>query len=152
MSIHQENRCHHLQALAVYRNYYVLHSAELKKNLISSLGQKPLQELHQRNALRHFLVLLRQILFLGGATYFLFTPQSIWVWVLAILVQGFTVFNFTVMLHEVVHRTVFAKDRPFWYKVLGYLYAIPSGISASQFNRWHMGHQNGGQQKPDTWS
>ena len=49
-------------------------------------------------------------------------------------------FNFTVLLHEVVHHTVFLKRRPRWERLLGFLYAVPSGISATQFSRWHLDH------------
>ena len=54
--------------------------------------------------------------------------------------QGFTVFNFTVLLHEVLHDLVFAERRPIAERALGLLYAVPSGISASQFTRWHLDH------------
>jgi fatty acid desaturase len=50
------------------------------------------------------------------------------------------VFDGTVLLHEVVHRSVFDGDRPRAYRWLGLLYAIPSGISATQFTRWHLDH------------
>jgi fatty acid desaturase len=53
---------------------------------------------------------------------------------------GFTAFNFTVLLHEVVHHTVFDSRRPAADRLLGWLYAVPSGISASQFTRWHLDH------------
>jgi fatty acid desaturase len=56
------------------------------------------------------------------------------------IVQGFTIFNFTVLLHEVVHHTIFVRRRPLAERILGLLYAVPSGISASQFTRWHLDH------------
>jgi len=55
-------------------------------------------------------------------------------------VEGLTIFNFTVLLHEVVHHTVFEGNHERAYRLLGYLYAIPSGLSASQFTRWHLDH------------
>jgi beta-carotene hydroxylase len=125
------------------RNYYVLHSKELKRDLQRYLGQECLQKLHQRQALHHFLVLLRQLLLLGISVFFLIQDFHWGIWLLAILVLGFTIFNFTVLLHEVIHRTIFAKNRPLFYKILGYGYAIPSGISASQFTRWHLDHHQG---------
>ena len=66
-------------------------------------------------------------------------PQP-WIWIPAALVAGWTIFNFTVLLHEVVHRAVFNGPRPGADRVLGLLYAIPSGISALQFTRWHLTH------------
>jgi fatty acid desaturase len=35
---------------------------------------------------------------------------------------------------------VFESRRPRLERVLGFLYAIPSGLSASQFTRWHLDH------------
>jgi fatty acid desaturase len=55
-------------------------------------------------------------------------------------VQGFTVFNFTVLLHEVLHHNVFQRRHPLAERVLGFLYAVPSGIAPSQFTRWHLDH------------
>jgi len=45
-----------------------------------------------------------------------------------------------VLLHEVVHHAVFERRHPRAERALGLLYAIPSGISASQFTRWHLDH------------
>ena len=63
-----------------------------------------------------------------------------WIWIPAALVAGWTIFNFTVLLHEVVHRAVFNGPRPAAERALAILYAIPSGISALQFTRWHLTH------------
>lgn len=62
------------------------------------------------------------------------------IWVPAALVAGWTIFNFTVLLHEVVHRTVWNGPKPRAERLLGILYAVPSGISALQFTRWHLTH------------
>ena len=67
-------------------------------------------------------------------------PRSPLLWIPLALVQGFTVFNFTVLLHEVVHHAVFERRRPRAERLLGLLYAVPSGISATQFTRWHLDH------------
>ncbi|HEY4491553.1 MAG TPA: fatty acid desaturase, partial [Acidobacteriota bacterium] len=60
-------------------------------------------------------------------------------------IQGFTVFKFTVLLHEVVHNAVFvpSKKSRMFNALLGLVYAFPSGISASQFTRWHLDHHAG---------
>lgn len=49
------------------------------------------------------------------------------------------------LLHEVVHHLVWPRDRRRVraYRVLGWLYALPSGISPSQFTRWHLDHHRG---------
>jgi len=46
--------------------------------------------------------------------------------------------SFTVLLHEVLHHLVFEKRHPVAERVLAWRYAIPSGIAASQFTRWHL--------------
>ena len=57
--------------------------------------------------------------------------------------RKYRLFDFTVLLHEVVHRAVLTQSDDRAYRVLGLLYAIPSGISASQFTRWHLDHHAG---------
>ena len=77
---------------------------------------------------------------LGVCTWGLIQYSHPLIWIPLALVQGFTVFNFTVMLHEVVHHTVFQRLHPAAERALALLYATPSGISASQFTRWHLDH------------
>ena len=77
---------------------------------------------------------------LGLATWGLIAATNPMVWIPLAFVQGFTIFNFTVLLHEVVHHTVFERGRPRLERALGWMYAVPSGISASQFTRWHLDH------------
>jgi fatty acid desaturase len=63
-------------------------------------------------------------------------------WIPFAILQGFTFFNMTTLLHEVVHNSVFQSTRPRWDRALGLAYAITSGISASQFTRWHLDHHD----------
>ena len=123
-------------------SYYSRHTPALKKQLREHLGTETLRRLHRRQPYRHFLIVFRQLALLAGATYGLVRFPQPYVWVPLALVQGFTVFNFTVLLHEVVHNTVFASNQTSrrWNRILGYLYAVPSGISSSQFTRWHLDH------------
>src|SRR5712671_6878069 len=99
-----------------------------------------LRAFHRKIAWRHAMVAVRQFVILGLATWGLITISNPLVWVPLAFVQGVTVFNFTVLLHEVVHHTVFERRREGAERLLGWLYAIPSGISASQFTRWHLDH------------
>jgi len=85
-------------------------------------------------------VALRQFLMLGLTTWVLVRASAPIVWIPLALMSGFTVFNFTVLLHEVVHHAVVPTRRPRLERLLGFLYAIPSGISATQFTRWHLDH------------
>jgi fatty acid desaturase len=99
-----------------------------------------MRELHRKQPMRHLLVAARQFAILGVATWALISFTNPLIWIPLAVVQGFTVFNFTVLLHEVVHHTVFERRHPGAERTLGLLYAIPSGISASQFTRWHLDH------------
>src|SRR5437762_13495582 len=94
-----------------------------------------MREFHRKSAWRHFLVAARQFAILAVATWGLIHFENPLVWVPLALIQGFTIFDFTILLHEVVHHTVFERRRPLAERVLGLAYAIPSGISASQFTR-----------------
>jgi fatty acid desaturase len=121
-------------------HYYSQHAAALKTELGHALSREALQSLHMKSAPRHFLIAVRQFLILGLATWALVAITNPLVWIPLVFVQGFTVFNFTILLHEVVHHTVFERRRPAAERVLSWLYAVPSGISGSQFTRWHLDH------------
>src|ERR671913_832547 len=99
-----------------------------------------MRELHRKAPWRHGVVAARQFAILALATWALIRVENPFIWVPVALVQGFTIFNFTILLHEVVHHNVFRRRRPLAERLLGLLYAVPSGISASQFTRWHLDH------------
>lgn len=121
-------------------HFYSQHTAALRTELGGAVPRDVLRALHVKSAPRHFLVAARQFAILGLATWGLVSIDNPLVWIPLAIVQGFTVFNFTVLLHEVVHHTIFASPRPAAERALGWLYAVPSGISASQFTRWHLDH------------
>lgn len=121
-------------------HYYSQHAAELRTELGRALPRDVLRALHVKQPSRHLVIAARQFAMLGLATWGLIRFTDPLIWVPLAVVQGFTVFNFTVLLHEVVHHTIFAQRRPAAERLLGWLYAVPSGISASQFTRWHLDH------------
>ncbi|HVL69172.1 MAG TPA: fatty acid desaturase [Vicinamibacterales bacterium] len=121
-------------------HYYSQHAGPLRAELGAAISREQMRSLHHRSAARHLLIAARQFAILGLATWGLIRFEHPLIWIPLALVQGFTVFNFTVLLHEVVHHTVFERRRPLAERLLGLLYAIPSGISASQFTRWHLDH------------
>jgi beta-carotene hydroxylase len=123
--------------------YYERHAGALKRDLAQALSRDRLRELHRKRPLRHFAVAGAQWVLLATATWALVQSRWPWLWPAAAVVQGFTVFNFTVLLHEVVHRTVVCGPSPRLYRFLGWLYSLPTGISASQFTRWHLDHHEG---------
>jgi fatty acid desaturase len=122
------------------QRYYDAHAAAFRAELGQALPRDLVRDLHRKAPWRHVVVAARQFLILGIGTWGLIRFDHPLVWIPLAVVQGLTVFNFTVLLHEVVHHAVFGarRDRP--ERWLGYLYAIPSGISASQFTRWHLDH------------
>jgi len=124
----------------VKSHYYSTHAAALRAELGGAISRDQMRTLHEKSAVRHLLIATRQFLILGVSTWALIRFENPLIWLPIAVVQGFTIFNFTVLLHEVVHHTVFQQKRPFAERVLGFLYAIPSGISASQFTRWHLDH------------
>jgi fatty acid desaturase len=104
------------------------------------VGPEAVERLHRKAPWRHFALVARQFLFLfGGGAALAVVPHPLAVAPLAALV-GLTVFNFTVLLHEQLHQLVFTKPHPRRHRFLGWLYAFWSGISASQFTRWHLDH------------
>jgi fatty acid desaturase len=124
----------------VKSHHYSQHAVALRTELSHALPTEMLRAFHAKTAARHLMVAVRQFAILGLGTWGLIAITNPLVWVPLAFVQGFTVFNFTVLLHEVVHHTIFDRSRQRAERLLGWLYAIPSGISASQFTRWHLDH------------
>lgn len=120
--------------------HYARHAAPLRAELARALSRDQLRALHAKSPARHFLGTARQFGLLALCTWGLVRFEHPLIWIPLALVQGFTVFNFTVLLHEVVHHAVFVRRRPRLERVLGLLYAVPSGISPTQFTRWHLDH------------
>jgi fatty acid desaturase len=124
----------------VKNHSYTQHATALRTELGRAISRDQLRALHVKNGARHLAFAARQFAILGMATWGLIAFTNPLVWIPLAFVQGFTVFNFTVLLHEVVHHTVFDSRRPRAERALAWLYAVPSGISASQFTRWHLDH------------
>ncbi len=121
-------------------HYYSEHAVALRGELGRAISRAEMREFHRKSGFRHLAVAVRQFAILALATWGLIRFDNPLIWVPLAFVQGFTIFNFTILLHEVVHHTVFATRRRTAERVLGLLYATPSGISASQFTRWHLDH------------
>ncbi|MEO8431700.1 MAG: fatty acid desaturase [Acidobacteriota bacterium] len=115
-------------------------SRDLRARLTKAVPHDVLKELHRKSAPRHFAIAARQFALLLAASWVSWRFPEPWFWIPASLVAGWTAFNFTVLLHDVVHRAVFEGPRPRAERALAILYAVPSGISALQFTRWHLTH------------
>jgi fatty acid desaturase len=126
--------------IAPGEHYWTKASRDLRHRLNLALPHDALKELHRKSPVRHLLVAVRQFLILAAASAVAWNFPQPWIWIPAALVSGWTVFNFTVLLHEAVHHAIFNGPRPAGDRVLGLLYAVPSGISALQFTRWHLTH------------
>jgi len=124
----------------VKSHYYSQHAGALRAELGAAISREEMRELHRKRPGRHLAVAARQFTILAVTTWALIRFDHPLVWVPLAVLQGFTVFNFTILLHEVVHHTIFERRRPLVERALGLLYAVPSGISASQFTRWHLDH------------
>ena len=121
-------------------HFWAKASRELRHRLAREIPHDVLKELHRKSPARHLAIAARQFLILAAASAVSWKFREPWIWIPAALVAGWTIFNFTVLLHEVVHRAVFNGPRPGAERALAILYAIPSGISALQFTRWHLTH------------
>ena len=119
---------------------YAPFGQQVARVLKGYLTSDEVRELHRPRPALHLAVAARHLLLtllIGLAAWKLASP---WFWVPLALLQGFQILGFIILLHEWVHDAIFARPHPGWMRLLGWLYALPSTISASQFARWHMDH------------
>lgn len=114
-----------------------------KELLHKTISPEQLVALSEKQPALHIAYAARQFAIVLGCGLILFSDQPWWIAAPLIVLQGFTFFNMTTLLHEVVHSAVFKQTKPAAERALGLLYAITSGISASQFTRWHLDHHDG---------
>jgi len=91
----------------VKEHYYSQHAGALRAELGAAISREEMRELHRKQPLRHFVVAIRQFAVLAIATWALIRFDNPLVWIPIALIQCFTVVNFTILLHEVVHHTNF---------------------------------------------
>lgn len=124
-------------------SYYADHAQQLKRDLATEIPVDALRELHRKRPLLHAFIAFLNFAALVGSGIAIVQFDRWYLWLPFAVIAGFAVFNGTVLLHEVVHRAILEKASDRMYRFLGLLYAIPSGISASQFTRWHLDHHAG---------
>lgn len=129
-------------AAPVRRGHYKEHMGDLARRLREAVPSDTLRELHHRSPVRHFAIALRQVALGAACAWGAVRFEDPWIWVPLAAVQGTVLLSFIILLHEVVHETVFRRRRPGVYRVLGLLYALPSAIASSQFRRWHLDHHD----------
>jgi fatty acid desaturase len=123
-------------------HHYWKQIAAFKEQLREAIPHEDLLRLHRRDASRHLLYTARQFGIVAACSVALWHLTNPLYWIPVAILQGFTFFNMTTLLHEVVHNSVFQGRCPRAERTLGLTYAITSGISASQFTRWHLDHHD----------
>lgn len=124
-------------------SYYAEHAQDLKRDLAREVPVEALREMHRKRPLLHAAIAFLNFTAIVASGYAMLHLHAWYLWLPLAFVAGFGVFNCTVLLHEVVHRAVLERSSESAYRFLGLLYAIPSGISSSQFTRWHLDHHAG---------
>jgi fatty acid desaturase len=114
---------------------------EVRAEIRQTVDAQTLRTLHRRSGWRHALVALGPLLVLVVAVLLaLRFGDRPWIWVPASIAIGFAIFSLTVLLHEVVHGLITERTMPRLRALLAWAYAVPSGLAASQFKRWHLDH------------
>jgi fatty acid desaturase len=130
-------------ACAPPKRFWASNSVALRHSLSQAIDISEVKVLHRLNPLRHFMVFALLLLEAALLCLALLPGRNPLTWIPLSLLLGLVFFDFTVLLHEVVHRIVFIGRHEGLYFLLGWIYAIPSGLSRSQFIRWHLDHHAG---------
>ncbi|HVT44124.1 MAG TPA: fatty acid desaturase [Thermoanaerobaculia bacterium] len=120
--------------------YYADHTVSLRSELGRFVPVEELRLLHRKRPMLHLFIALCLFAALAGSTAAIVLLDRWFLWLPFALVSGFAIFNCTILLHEVVHRAALGEVSDRWNRILGIVYAVPSGISAMQFTRWHLDH------------
>ena len=124
------------------RLFYYDHAGELNRELKKAIPSDKLKELHRKNAWHHLFIAGRQLALLAILPLIIYHYQHPLIQIPAMILQGFVIFGFTVLLHEAIHKCIFNRDPRGISMWLGQLYGTLSGLSCTQFKRWHMDHHN----------
>jgi len=122
------------------RRHWIEASRGLRKELREAIPQGDLKAVHRKRPWRHFRTAGRQLVLLVVCSWGLWHFTHPLIWVPLAVVQGLTFFNGTVLLHEVLHHLVWRSPRPRAERALAAVYAFFTGISPTQFTRWHLDH------------
>lgn len=123
-------------------HYYYKNIGGLKARLAEAMPREELRELHRVRPGRHFLTVARLVAMTVLCGWALWQTGWKWLWAPAAVLQGFNILGYIILLHEQVHKIIFAKSRPGLERLLGLLYGMPCFVSATQFTIWHLDHHN----------
>jgi fatty acid desaturase len=128
------------EAPAVKGKAYAPFGRQVAQVLKDYLSHEEIRALHRPRPALHLAVAARHVLLTALVAFGLWKLTQPWFWIPLALLQGFQILGFVILLHEWVHDAIFAGAHPGWMRFLGWFYAFPSAISASQFARWHLDH------------
>ena len=124
------------------KSFYYQRAGALNRELKQAIPAHTLKALHRKNPVHHLFIAGRQLSLLIILPLIIYHFQHPMIWIPASVLMGFVIFGFTVLLHEAIHKCIFNKDPHNFSLWLGHLYAMCSGLSYSQFRRWHLDHHN----------
>ncbi|HEY6843975.1 MAG TPA: hypothetical protein VI391_07390, partial [Thermoanaerobaculia bacterium] len=87
-------------------SYYADHAQQLKQDLAAAVPIEDLRRLHEKRPALHSLVAFLNFAVLIACAVAIVHFNVWYFWLPFAIVAGFAVFDFTVLLHEVVHRAV----------------------------------------------
>ncbi len=123
-------------------NHYYHSIGDLKARLNRDLDRGALRDMHTLRPTRHFIVVARLVVLVVLCGWAAWQTAWPWLWAPAIVLQGFNIFGFIILLHEQLHKAIFKTSRPRLERLLGHFYALPAALSATQFTIWHLDHHN----------
>ncbi len=116
------------------------HATGAIREAASVVGRERLRRLQERRPAAHLAMAAGWLAAGAVGAWLAARPGVPWAWPPGIALLGLFAFDGTVLLHEVLHGLVFPRRRPRLERLLAALYALPCGISPTQFSRWHLDH------------
>jgi len=125
---------------ASWPRHWAAHSVFLRRELGRILGPASLKSVHALTPWRHMAVAVCLTALTGALGWAQLRLTDPLLWMPLSLLMGLALFDFTVLLHEAIHGLVWPGAAARRHALLAALYAAPTGISPTQFKRWHLDH------------
>jgi len=120
--------------------FYAPHAASIRKRIEPFISADDLARVRERSAIKHFAVVARHVGLTVLCGWLCWSFETPLIWIPAAALQGINILGFIILLHDAIHHAIFKKHRPTADRIAALAYALPSAISASQFERWHLDH------------